>query len=187
MLIPQRPLGQALRRWRALNRVKQGHAAELLGTAQSTISRWESGAHDMTSKQRAAVEALVGARLTSAGDAALARLIAQHGRGAHLICDQSHRLLALSSVRRREFGCNADDLMGKSLWHFITEKLAHVEAELEGVGWFDLASPPAIIAETGANESELVPIRAGRCRLTRMILSDGTAARLVETVDPINA
>ncbi len=165
-----------------LNRVKQLHAAELLGVAQSTISRWESGTQTMELAQRARVEALVGARLTSAGDAALARLVAQHGRGVHLMCDHSHRLLALSPVRSAEWGCDADDLMGKSLWPFITEDLARIEDGLERLGWFDLACPPAVEAETRANGSDLVPIRASRCRLTRMLLSDGTAARLVETL-----
>jgi transcriptional regulator with XRE-family HTH domain len=182
VLLPHRPLGPALRRWRALNRVKQAHAAELLGVAQSTVSRWESGAQEMEAAQRGRVEALVGARLTSSGDAALARLVREHGRGAHLICDGSHRLLALSQARRREFGCDADQLMGRSLYPFITEELARVETGLDELGWFDLASPPAVVAETGANGSDLVPIRPGRCRLTRMILSDGTAARLVETL-----
>ncbi|WP_371350758.1 helix-turn-helix domain-containing protein, partial [Salmonella sp. M265] len=41
--LPSSSLGPALRRWRLLHRVKQTHAAELLGVAQSTISRWESG------------------------------------------------------------------------------------------------------------------------------------------------
>ncbi|WP_375403019.1 helix-turn-helix domain-containing protein [uncultured Sphingomonas sp.] len=182
MLILQRRLGPALRRWRALNRVKQSHAAERLGVAQSTISRWENGTQEMEPEQRARTEALVSARLTSAGDAALARLVHGQSRGAHLICDQSHRLLALSTVRRREFGCDADDLIGESLWRFITEDLAKVEDGLNGLGWFDLASPPEVVAETGANGSDVVPIRPGRCRLTRMLLSDGTAARLVETL-----
>jgi transcriptional regulator with XRE-family HTH domain len=183
MLVPQRPIGPAFRRWRALNRVKQSHAAELFGVAQSTISRWECGAQQMEPEQRARLMALVSARLTSAGDAALARLVQEQSRGVHLICDQSHRLLALSGVRRQEFGCDAGELMGKSLWRFITEDLALAEAALEGLGWFDLQSPPEVVAETGANSSDLVPIRAGRCRLTRMVLSDGTAARLVETLD----
>lgn len=182
MPLPPHPLGPALRRWRALNRVKQLHAAELLGVAQSTISRWESGKQDMEPDQRAAVEALVSARLTSAADAALARLIQHHGRAAHLVCDQSHRLLALSSVRRNEFGCDANGLIGTSLWCFITEELALVETQLQDVGWFDLASPPSVVAQTGANASDLVPIRSGQCRLTRMVLSDGTTARLVETL-----
>lgn len=181
--MPVHPLGFALRRWRVLNRVKQAHAAELIGVAQSTISRWESGVQEVDVAQRAQVEALVCARLTGAADAALARLVREHSRGVHLICDASHRLLALSQGRRREFGCDADQLIGTSLYPFITEDLARVEARLDEIGWFELASPPAIIAETGANGSALVPIRAGRCRLTRMVLSDGTAARLVETLN----
>jgi predicted transcriptional regulator len=55
-------LGSALRRWRLLHRVKQGHAAELFGVAQSTISRWEAGRQAMEPTERAKVEALVSAR-----------------------------------------------------------------------------------------------------------------------------
>lgn len=183
MIIPQRPLGQALRRWRALNRVKQSHAAELFGVDQSTVSRWECGILDMTGDQRARAETLLGARLSSAGDAALARLVEQSSGGAHLMCDYSHRLLALSAMRRREFGIDADELMGRSLWPFITEELAKIETSLEAQGWFDLASPPSLVAFTGANCSDIVPIIRSHCRLTRLILSDGAPVRLIETLN----
>lgn len=56
---------------RALNRVKQAHTAEIIGVAQPTVSRWESGTQDMEPEQRMRVEALVGARPTWAGDATL--------------------------------------------------------------------------------------------------------------------
>jgi transcriptional regulator with XRE-family HTH domain len=182
MLLPDPHLGPALRRWRVLHRVKQAHAAELIGVAQSTISRWESGLQEMDPDQRARVEALVGARLTSAADRALARLVDRSPGGAHLICDHSHRLLALSPTRRKEFGSAADAMVGQSLWRFATEELARNEATLSSLGWHDLAAPPEIVAETGANGSKLVPIRAGRCRWTRLLLSDGAAVRLVETL-----
>jgi len=182
MLIPHRRLGPALRRWRTLNRVKQSHAAEMLGVNQSTISRWELGEQDMSNSQRGRIQELMGARLTSAADAALCRLVRNHRSGAHLICDISHRLLGLSTIREGEFACDASELMGVSLYRFITEELARVEEGLDEVGWYDLPCPPELVAETGTNGSDLVPIVAGSCRMTRFVLSDGTAARLVETL-----
>lgn len=99
------------------------------------------------------------------------------------MCDYSHRLLALSAMRRREFGIDADELMGRSLWPFITEELAKIETSLEAQGWFDLASPPSLVAFTGANCSDIVPIIRSHCRLTRLILSDGAPVRLIETLN----
>ncbi len=136
----------------------------------------------MSNAQRVRIEELVGARLTSAADAALCRLVQNHPSGAHLICDISHRLLGLSAVREAEFACDASELMGVSLFGFITEELARIEEGLDEFGWYDLPCPPEVIAETGTNGSDLVPIVAGSCRMTRFVLSDGTAARLVETL-----
>lgn len=182
MLLPEPHLGPALRRWRILHRVKQSHAAELLGVAQSTISRWEAASQAMDPDQRARVENLLGARLSSAADRALARLVEHHPAGVHLICDHSHRLLALSSTRRAEFGSSADAMLDRSLWRFATEELARKEAALPSLGWYDLGAPPDIVTDTGANGSALVPIKPGRCRWTRLLLSDGAAVRLVETL-----
>ena len=66
--LPSSSLGPALRRWRLLHRVKQTHAAELLGVAQSTISRWESGTQALLVEERARLERLLGARLEAAAD-----------------------------------------------------------------------------------------------------------------------
>ncbi|RYY47550.1 MAG: XRE family transcriptional regulator, partial [Sphingomonadales bacterium] len=60
---PAHPLGPALRRWRMLRRVKQAHAAELFGVAQSTVSRWECGSLAPEPAERAAIERLLTARL----------------------------------------------------------------------------------------------------------------------------
>lgn len=68
----------------------------------------------MDADQRTRIEALVGARLASAADMALARLIEHSRAGVHLICDHSHKLLALSATRCREFGTCADALIGRS-------------------------------------------------------------------------
>jgi transcriptional regulator with XRE-family HTH domain len=85
-------LGIALKRWRLLHRVKQTHAAEMFGVAQSTISRWEAGLQQMEPAERARVERLLAARLESAADRALERLVTESPREVHLVCDLTHRL-----------------------------------------------------------------------------------------------
>ena len=95
------PLGPMLKQWRMLNRVKQSHAAQMSGVCQSTISRWESGIQDADPEQRAGIEALLNARLSSAADHALARLVSGSSQPVHLVCDLTHRLLACSASRAR--------------------------------------------------------------------------------------
>lgn len=176
-------LGAALRRWRLLHRVKQTVAADLLGVAQATISRWERGSQSMQPAERARVEALVSARLATAADRVLAGLIEDAARPVHLVCDHTHRLLACSRMRARELGRDSSQLLGKPLLRFATEPLLTVEQGLAARGWYDLAAPEPVVFATGRNRSLLVPIRESVCRWTRLILSDGTAARLVETID----
>lgn len=175
-------LQRALRRWRTLNRVKQAHAAELLGVAQSTISRWESGRQCFEPAEARKVQALVGARFSSAADAVLARLIRESGRPIHLVCDTSHRLLACSHARAATFGVPESDLIGRSLWRYSTPELMAQEAALGSLGWHDVQAPAPVSFETGNNGSAQVPIRSSRCRWTRMALSDGMPVRLVETL-----
>ncbi|WP_285961957.1 helix-turn-helix domain-containing protein [Pseudomonas tohonis] len=175
-------LGLALRRWRLLHRVKQAHAAQLFGVAQSTISRWESGAQAMEPAERARVEQVLGARLEAAADQALARLVGDSPRAVHLVCDLSHRLLACSALRAAEFSVPLSELLGRSLWRYATPEIVRQEDALDALGWRDVLMPPALEFGSGSNESAIVPIRQGLCRWTRMTLSDGTAARLVETL-----
>jgi transcriptional regulator with XRE-family HTH domain len=175
-------LGPALRRWRLLHRVKQAHAAELFGVAQSTISRWESGGQAMEPAEQAKVEAVVGARLDAAADRVLAALICESPRAVHLICDLTHRLLACSSRRAEQFGVPESDLIGRSLWPFAPRELAAVEGTLAGRGWYERPAAPPIEFDTGQNRSRIVLIRQSHCRWTRLLLSDGTPARLVETL-----
>ena len=59
----------ALRLWRASHRIKQSHAAELLGVSQATISRWESGRLAPAPTELAALR-----RLLSSGSYPLAEL-----------------------------------------------------------------------------------------------------------------
>ncbi|MGS0893817.1 helix-turn-helix domain-containing protein [Burkholderia stagnalis] len=176
------PLGPQLRRWRALHRVKQSHAADLFGVAQSTISRWEASIQQMSPDERATAERLLAARLDSAGDRALARLVAGNAGRAHLVCDLTHRLLACSPSRAAEFSRPLSMLLGTSLWRYATPEIVRMETALDPLGWHDRAGPPSVEFDSGANASRIVPIRRGTCRWTRMTLSDGSAARLVETL-----
>ena len=173
-------LGRSLRVWRALRRMKQGHAAELLGVSQATVSRWESGHQVPTPPEREALRALMAARLDGAADHALGRLVRGSARQAHLVCDLTHRLLAASPARERRWKVSASELIGTSMWRFHTEAIARAEAALPALGWYG-ETPPEVEVLTGANESREVPIRRGRCRWTRLRLSDGSYARLVET------
>ncbi|MFO3798032.1 MAG: helix-turn-helix domain-containing protein [Anaerolineales bacterium] len=181
LLKPALP-GVALRRWRLLHRVKQSHAAELFRVAQSTISRWESGVQAMDPLAHEKLEQLLAARLNSAADQALARLIRESSRPVHLICDLTHRLLACSPSRAAQFASPISDLLGRSLWRFATPEIISKECALAESGWREAFAPPALEFLTGNNDSALVPIRQGLCRWTRIPLSDGTAARLVETL-----
>jgi transcriptional regulator with XRE-family HTH domain len=178
------PLGAAFKRWRRLHRIKQAHAAALFGVAQSTISRWESGLQDMEPAGRARAEQLLAARLDTAADHALARLVRESPRAVHLVCDLTHRLLACSPARAAEFGAPLAALLGRSLWRYATPEIRDKEAALDALGWRDALAPPAFEFTTGVNGSAIVPIEASRCRWTRMTLADGTAARLVETLPP---
>lgn len=175
-------LAAALRRWRVINRVKQAAAAERLGVAQSTVSRWEAGRQPIDPGEARRLLALVAARPDSAADAALAMLVRESRRAVHLVCDTSHRLLAFSPARAASFGVDAAGLIGRSLWRFSPPELIAVEAALPAAGWYDAPCPAPIEFETGCNRSRVVPIRPSRCRWTRMTLSDGSAVRLVETL-----
>lgn len=176
-------LAAALRRWRVLHRVKQEHAAQLFGVAQSTISRWESGRQAMEPSQQAKVEAVVGARLEAAADRVLAGLVSESPRPVHLICDLTHRLLACSAARAQEFSVPASEIMGRSLRRYSTHRILLIEEMLAELGWYERAVPVPIEFDTGANRSRVVPIWQSRCRWTRLLLSDGTPARLVETLE----
>ncbi|QXI36496.1 helix-turn-helix domain-containing protein [Pseudomonas xantholysinigenes] len=175
-------LGVALRRWRLLHRVKQAHAAQLFSVAQSTISRWENGLQAMNPDEQARLGQLLGARLSAAADQALARLVEGSQQPVHLVCDLSHRLLACSPARAAEFSLPLSALMGRSLWRFSSEAIIQREASLQALGWREQLAPPALAFDTGCNRSRVVPISAGTCRWTRLILADGSAARLVETL-----
>ena len=177
----ERALGRSLRTWRALRRVKQLHAAQLLGVSQATVSRWENGQSPPSPDEAVRLRTLMAARLDSAADHVLARLVWQSAAPVHLICDLTHRLLAASPAREAQFKVPTSRLMGTSLWRYASEDIVVAEAQLADHGWFGL-SPPAIEFHTRARDSDDLAILACDMRWVRFQLSDGSFVRLVETV-----
>ncbi|MDQ2080740.1 helix-turn-helix transcriptional regulator [Xanthobacteraceae bacterium Astr-EGSB] len=174
-------LGRLLRGWRALRRIKQGHAAVLLGVSQPTVSRWENGVLAPTPDQEARLRALLAARPDGAADRELIRLVSASRQTVHLVCDLTHRLLAVSGPRAREWRVDERELVGVSLWRYASDDIRAAEARLGELGWFAPAAP-AVTVTTNANRSREVPIHPGRCEWVRFPLSDGSFARLVRTV-----
>ena len=182
--LPRGPaLGRALRGWRALRRVKQAHLAEILGCSQPSGSRLEAGERAPSAREAATIRRLLAARLDSAGDRALGELVSRSPAPMHLICDATHRLLALSPARAAYLRAPASELMGRSTWPSATEELAAAEARLGELGWHEAAAP-AVEGITRAGGSAEIEIPASRWRWVRMPLSDGRFARIVETLGP---
>lgn len=162
-----------------MRRVKQQAAAEIFGVTQATISRWESGAQAPTPRQAERLRGLLAASPDGAADRALAELVRGAAEEVHLVCDVTHRLLAASPARERRWRLSARDLAGASMWSYASAEIMAAEAGLTDLGWFE---PNAGMVEfsTGRNRSRDVPIRRGGVRWTRMRLSDGSYARLVQ-------
>jgi transcriptional regulator with XRE-family HTH domain len=175
-------LGRSLRTWRLLRRIKQHHLGELLGVSQTTVSRWENGQQVPTPVEQSAVRTLMQARLDSAADRELGHLVTSSAKPVHLICDLTHKLLALSPARERYCSVPGQDLMGTSLWRYASPEIAAAEAMLPTLGWFEPAAP-AIEFHTGRNDSTVIHIHDSRLKWVRFQLSDGSFARLVETVE----
>ena len=173
-------LGLSLRSWRRLRRVKQSHLGELLGVAQTTISRWEDGTQSPEAEQRVRLRSLLGARLDAAADSELARLVRTSPDHLHLICDLTHALLVASVARESEFGIPHSSLAGHLLWRYASPGIIEAERHLQEAGWYEPA-PSAVTLRTGGNASRQVPIHDSMCVWTRMQLSDGSFARLVRT------
>lgn len=177
----ERALGRSLRTWRALRRVKQLHAAALLGVSQATVSRWETGQSPPAPDEAQRLRTLMAAKLGSDADRVLARLVCQSAAPVHLICDLTHRLLAASPAREAQFKVPTSQLMGTSLWRYASDDIVAAEARLADHGWFG-PTPPAIEFHTRARESDDLAILACDMRWVRFQLCDGSFVRLVETV-----
>lgn len=172
-------LGASLRRWRGLNRVKQAALASEWGVSQTTISRWEAGTLPLGPREEDRLTQLLAARPTSAADRALLDLVRQSPRPVHLICDLTHRLFAASPARISAWRVGMEEMAGRSLWRFASPGIAKGETALDALGWYAPIAPAVIVDTEQAHFDELT-IAAGRLRYTRMPLSDGSFARLVE-------
>jgi len=176
-----RQLGRSLRLWRALRRLKQGAVAAELRVSQTTVSRWESGHAAPSVEEQLALRRLMAARLDSAADFELARLVERAPVPIHLICDLSHRLLALSAARERHCRRPRAELLGQALWCYATPEIVAQESRLDALGWYE-PGPDAVEFETGAALQQDMPIWPSRMRWVRLQLSDGSFVRLAETL-----
>ena len=164
---------------RRLRGMKQAHAAELLGVTQPTISRIERGDLAPAGLLLERLLDLVSARLDPTRDAGLRRLVENAALPIHLVCDVTHRLLAASRPREREWRRSAADLNGCSLWPFASAQVQATEATLADVGWGTRDGAHALEFATGANTSPDLHIAPGILVWERILLSDGSPARLV--------
>lgn len=174
-------IGLALRRFRRLNAIKQGHAAELLGVSQGSVSRWESGAHDPDVSHREKIAAFIAASTGSDADAALKRLVETSSQEVHLICDATHRLLAASASRAASWNADARTYVGTSLWRFATCEIMLAEERLGETDWFERPFQ-TLDLRTGGNGSAEIPVRPGRIRWETIPLSGGCTGRLTTTI-----
>lgn len=172
-------LALTLRLIRRLRGIKQAHAAELLGVTQPTVSRIERGELKPVGALRDRLLDLVFARLHPARDAALCRLVEGSAFPVHLVCDLTHRLLAASVLREREWRRSATELRGQPLWRYASEAIRAAETRLPDVGWGERDGTHALTFVTGANGIEELPIVPGLQIWERILLSDGSPARLV--------
>ncbi|WP_447756821.1 helix-turn-helix domain-containing protein [Sphingopyxis fribergensis] len=181
-MIHDLPVGRALRRFRRLNAIKQGHVAELLGVSQGSVSRWESGTHEPDAFHREEIAALIAAQTGNDADAALKRLVETSTQAVHLICDATHRLLAASASRAASWNTDAQTYVGTSLWRFATREIVLAEEGLTETGWYE--RPFQVLdVRTGGNGSTEIPVRPGRMRWETIPLSDGCTGRLTTTLD----
>lgn len=180
--IPGRHLGARLRRFRRLRGLKQEHVAETLGVSQGLISRWESGRHVPSPEICHQIRHLIVVAPGSSSDRALRRLVVAANVPVHLICDATHRLLAASSLREREWQASANAFVGSSLWRFATDDIVMAEDRLADQGWFDCPDPAPISIPTGGNGSNEMRILPSTLEWEQIGLADGRIGRLVTTV-----
>lgn len=181
-MIRDLPVGRALRRYRRLKGIKQGHVAELLAVSQGSVSRWESGTHEPEAHHRDRIIDMIGAFADSDADAALKRLVATSSLAVHLICDTTHRLLVASPARARWWKAGANSYVGSSLWRFASPEIVEAEDSLAGCGWFDRPYQ-TLSFRTGSNNSLEIPVRPSLMRWETLPLSDGRIGRLTTTIE----
>jgi transcriptional regulator with XRE-family HTH domain len=180
-MIADLPVGRALRRFRRLNGIKQGHVAELLGVSQGSVSRWESGTHEPEAWQRDRIVEFIAAHAGNDADVALKRLVTSSTLPVHLVCDATHRLLAASPARAAQWRADPDALLGQSLWRFASPEIVTAEESLTDRGWFDRPCQQLRFT-TGSNGSEEIPVRPSLMQWETIPLADGRTGRLTTTL-----
>lgn len=171
--------GSRLRRLRRLKGIKQLHLADLLSVNQSTVARWERG--DVALSEADWQRARLALNPTTTQDDVLKRLVETSTQEVHLVCDITHCLLAASHSRRSRWSADIAQLMGRPMLQYASEEILQAEAGLEDLGWYDGVTT-SISFTTGTNSSAVVPIRRGRMRWERVLLADGSPARLATTL-----
>jgi hypothetical protein len=143
------------------------------------VSRIERGELKPAGALRNRLLDLVVARLHPSRDAALRRLVEGSASPVHLVCDLTHRLLAASGPREREWQRTASELQGQSLWRNASEGIRSAEARLPDLGWGERDGSHALSFVTEANGSDELRIVQGVLVWERILLSDGSPARVV--------
>lgn len=176
------PSGSTRLRWlRRLRGLKQAALADLMGVAQTTISRWERGELELGPDVLMRLLAIL-ADPTGPADRALVDLVRGSRRSVHLVTDVDHRLLAASPKRLAEWERDESDLVGRSLWRFATPEIEVAETILVERGWWDVAYPEAL--ELTLKEGfRGLPIKAGPMRWDRLYLADATPVRLCTSLE----
>lgn len=169
--------GKRLKRLRQSIGFKQSHLADLLQVDQATISRWERGGQTPPSDMQQAVFAVLGPARVD--DSALRRLVETSSDCLHLVEEASHRCLAYSASRAKDWKTSQNALLGVSLWQFATEEIQQAEAELDQEGWWEAHTPTPKSFLTSEAVHDRIRISAGEIIWERLYLSDGTPVRLV--------
>ncbi|WP_170413771.1 helix-turn-helix domain-containing protein [Ruegeria atlantica] len=169
--------GPRLKRIRRSVGFKQSALAELLRVDQTTISRWENGVQTPDPEVQAAVFSAIGS--SRRDDSALKRLVETSSDCIHLVEEASHKCLAYSASRARDWKTSQSALLGVPLWQFATDEIRQAEAELQNDGWWDLQHPEPKAFVTSEVRHDQIRISAGQIIWERLYLSDGTPVRLV--------
>lgn len=177
-------IGPLLKRARALRRWKQQAVADLAGVAQTTVSRWESGEVEPSAEHLRRLAPVLSTVSDLTRDSGLKRLVVTSLLAVHLICDLSHRLLAASPAREAEWLVPASDLHGEPLFPFATDEIREAESRLDGIGWFADATVGAVLWVRGRERAATIRMATGYCVWERLVLNDGSPARLVTTLPP---
>jgi transcriptional regulator with XRE-family HTH domain len=154
-----------------------------LEVSQSLVSRWEAGLHEPSAKTRCAIERLLRSTHRGGRDAAVRRLVENAADPIHLICDDTHMLLAASPAREREWQARAAAYLGSSLWRFATPQIVACENTLSDLGWFDDRGQPCVFVETDGNGNSEMRILPSTLMWEKIALEDGRIGRLVTTVE----